>query len=75
MSATKTYTIELRVDFEEESKHDVVTEVFRGKAREILTTVFMLKDSKREPQITFSTGDLFEKNSDIEIIEPETVGN
>ena len=64
----RTYTIELRADFVDEDKHDILLEAVREAARTILTTAMMLKD-KREPQIMLQTGDMFEKNGDIMIFE------
>lgn len=67
----RTITIELRVDFQENEKYDIVTEAARSSARELLTMALMLKD-KREPQISLQSGDMFERNKDLEITE---VGN
>lgn len=64
----RTITIELRVDFQENEKYDIVTEAARSSARELLTMALMLKD-KREPQISMQSGDMFERNKDLEIIE------
>lgn len=63
----RTYTIELRADFVEESKHDILLEAAREKARELLSTALLLKD-KREPQISLECGDMFERNKDLEIM-------
>lgn len=66
----KTYTIELRADFVDEDKHDILLEAVREAARVMLTTAMMLKD-KREPQIMLQAGDMFAKNEDIKIFEEE----
>lgn len=66
----KTYTIELRADFQDEEKHTVLLQAVRATARQMLSTAMLLKD-KREPQISLQAGDMFEKNSDLEIITPE----
>jgi hypothetical protein len=66
----RTYTIELRCDFQDEEKYELVLEIVREKAREMLTTAIMLKD-KRDPQISFSSGDMFETDKDLTILTPE----
>jgi hypothetical protein len=66
----RTYVIELRVDFQTDDKYDITTEAAREMARQLLATAMMLKD-KRDPQISFSSGDMFEANKDLEIITPE----
>jgi hypothetical protein len=66
----RTYTIELRADFQEDEKHDILLAAVREKAREILTVALMLKD-KREPQISLEAGDMFERNKDLNITEEE----
>lgn len=63
----RTYTIELRADFQDDEKHDILLQAAREMARQLLATALMLKD-KREPQISFSSGDMFERNKDLEIL-------
>lgn len=65
----RTYTIELRVDFQEDEKYDIMLQSAREMARQMLTVAMMIKD-KREPQIMLQAGDMFEKNADLEIITP-----
>lgn len=69
----KTYTIELRADYVDEEKHDVLLEAVREAARVMLSTAMMLKD-KRDPQIMLQAGDMFEKNKDLTIFEGEAAG-
>lgn len=66
----RTYTIELRADFQDESKYDILLEAARGTARELLGTALMLKD-KRDPQISLQSGDMFERNTDMNLLSPE----
>jgi hypothetical protein len=68
----KTYTIELRADFQDDEKHAVLLQAVRQSAREMLSTALLLKD-KREPQISLQSGDMFERNSDLEIITAEDI--
>lgn len=63
----RTYTIELRADFQDEDKYEIMLADVREKAREILTTALLLKD-KREPQISLQSGDMFEVNKDLELL-------
>lgn len=60
----RTYTIELRADFQDDEKHDILLEAVREAARTMLTTAMMLKD-KRDPQIALQAGDMFEKNKEL----------
>lgn len=64
----RTYTIELRADFVDEAKHDILLEMARTAARELLANALILKD-KREPQISLETGDMFETNKDMFLLE------
>lgn len=65
-----TYIIELRVEFADESKQNIVLDLVRQSARDLYAASQMLKD-KREPQISLMTGDMFEKNEDLSILTPE----
>ena len=56
--AQKTYTIELRVNFTDDGKHDVMREAARDAARTILTTAMMLAD-KGKPQVALHSSDFF----------------
>lgn len=67
----RTYTVELRADFQDDEKHDILLSAVRDAARTMLTTALMLKD-KREPQIMLQTGDMFERNNDVMLFEGET---
>lgn len=60
----RTYTIELRADFQDEEKHDILLTAVREAAQTMLTTAMMLKD-KRDPQISLQSGDMFVRNEDI----------
>lgn len=62
----RTYTVELRVDFDEDDKHDIMLDAVRDSARVILATAMMLKD-KRDPTIALQAGDIFERNKDLEL--------
>lgn len=70
----RTYTIELRVDFVDSDRYDSMLELARMAARELMTTALLLRD-KRDPQIAFSTGDMFSKDENMEIITPADVAS
>lgn len=69
----RTITIELRVDFQEEEKYDIILEAVREGARTMLGTAVLLKD-KRDPQISVQHGDMFERNKELEVFKPEDLG-
>lgn len=64
----RTYTVELRADFVDEEKHDILLSAVREAARTMLATAMLLKD-KRDPQIALQTGDMFQKNDDIMVFD------
>lgn len=66
----RTYTIELRADFVDDSKYDLLAIAAREMARQLLSTALLLKD-KRDPQIAYSSGDMFSRDKDLEIITAE----
>lgn len=70
----RTYTIELRADFQDVEKYDILMSAAREMARGMLATAMMLKD-KREPQISLQSGDMFERNKDLEIITAEDLAS
>lgn len=54
----RTYEIQLKADYVDPEKHDILLEALREAAAQIYTTALLLKD-KRDPQIALQTGDLF----------------
>jgi hypothetical protein len=66
----RTYTIELRVDYQDNEKYDIMLEAMRTMARDTMATALMLKD-KRDPQVAFSSSDMFSKDESLELITPE----
>jgi hypothetical protein len=66
----RTYTIELRADFVDAEKYDLLMTAVRQAAREVLTTAVMLQD-KRPPQVSLQSGDMFERNKDLQVLTPE----
>lgn len=66
----KTYTIELKVNFTEEGKHDVMREALRDAARTVLTTAMMLAD-KGKPQVALHSSDFFYGNEALTLEESD----
>lgn len=65
-----TFEIQLRTEDIDEEKKAIIVEACREKARELYAMAFLLKE-KRDPQIMFQTGDMFETNKDLEILSAE----
>lgn len=55
----KTYTLDLKIDFDDSNRHKAMMHIFRKKAREVLTAAQLLADH-RPPQIGITVGDFFE---------------
>jgi len=55
----RTYTIELRVDYEDESTYDLTLEHVRETARQMMTVAMLMKE-KRPPRMSVTAGDMFE---------------
>lgn len=70
---TRTYTVELRTDFDDPEKDKIVLEAAREMARTLLATASLLQD-RRAPRIGFQCGDMFLGNEDIDIMSEETPG-
>lgn len=65
-----TFEIQLRTEDIDEDKKNILVEACREKARELYAIAHLLKE-KRDPQIMFQTGDMFETNKDLEILSAE----
>ena len=65
----RTYSIALRADFVDPEKYELMMEAVRRAAREILATAVMLQD-KRPPQVALQSGDMFEREKDLQLITP-----
>lgn len=68
--ARKTYRIELKVDFNDDTRHRHMIEVAKEKARELLASSMLLQDG-RAPQIALVTDDNFYGHDDIDVVEAE----
>lgn len=64
----KTFTIELRVDFDDKEKEQLILQSARMAAKHLFTTASLVAD-KRKPQIALSTSDMFEGAEQISLAE------
>ena len=66
----RTYTIELKIDFDDETKFTVVADHLKEQCRQTLAVCMMLAE-KRPPQLAFHSQDFFHGNEDLEFIPDE----
>lgn len=59
----KTYSIELKINFNDDTRHDAVMEIMRNAARKVLTQAVMIADG-RDPKVALRTEDYFEGITD-----------
>jgi hypothetical protein len=64
----KTFTIEVRADFDEQGKHDILLACARDAARTLLTTAMMMQE-RRKPMVALQSSDFFYGNDDLSIDE------
>lgn len=64
--ARKTYRIELKIDFEDDTRHEHMLTVARNAARDLISVAMLLQDG-RKPQIALITDDTFIGSDEIEI--------
>lgn len=67
-----TFEIQLRTEDYDDDKKQIIVEAMREKAREVYAIAQLLKE-KRDPQIMFQTGDMFETNKDLEILTADDI--
>jgi hypothetical protein len=74
----KTYQIELKIDFEDGSRHKIALHLMRKAARNIVAQANLISDG-RDPQVAFSTDDFFEGGTQESLAElseiPEDAGD
>lgn len=61
-----TWTVELRVDFDEKSKEKIMEKGVRSMAKELLSMAMLLADG-RKPDIAISTSDMFVGREEVEM--------
>lgn len=64
----RTYTIELRVDFDSKDKEEIMLASARQSAKQLFTTASLIADN-RKPDIALTCGDLFEGSKEISLID------
>jgi hypothetical protein len=68
--ALKIWTIEIRVDFEDPSRNDIMLDDIRTHTKELLATARLLADG-RKPDIAIQSDDMFEGRDKIDMWSPE----
>lgn len=66
----KTFTIEIRADYADEGKHDILKSAAFDAARMLLTTAMMMQE-KRPPMVALQSSDFFYGNEDLSIDDEE----
>ncbi len=64
----KTFTIELRVDYSDEEKNDVIKEAIKVAAKHVYTTALLISE-KRKPQVAVHSSDFFAGTEEIELAD------
>lgn len=62
----RTYTLELKCDFDSDEKYEIVKAQMMDQARQILAITAILAD-KRKPSIALHSSDFFHGNEDLDI--------
>jgi hypothetical protein len=68
---SRTFRIELRVEFDDETKYDLIRGALRSTARKLLTQAVMIADVRR-PQVYIESDSFAEGNEKISLSEDET---
>lgn len=63
------FTIELRIDYADNDKNEVMTKALKQAGRHILTTALLLRDEGMEPQIVVYSDDFFAGHSELKILD------
>lgn len=69
----KTFTIELRVDYDSPEKEQIILDAAKVAAKHLYTTAVLIAD-KRKPDIALSTSDLFVGASEISLADDLELG-
>jgi hypothetical protein len=68
--ALKNLIIDLRFDFETKEQEELMLNLVRGAAKELLTSARLLAD-QRKPDIAIHNDDMYEGRDQIELFTPE----
>lgn len=63
----RTYRIELKVDFNDNSSHEIMTGIAKQYARDLLGSAMLLQDG-RKPAVALMTDDSFHGIDEIDIL-------
>ena len=66
----KIFTIEVRADFADPEKHEVMHQAAKEAARLLLTTALMMQEV-RKPSVALQSSDFFYGSDDLSIFEDE----
>lgn len=64
----KTYRIELKMDFSDDTRHEALLMVTKQYTRDLLASAMLLQDG-RAPQVALITDDIFEGTEQISVLE------
>lgn len=67
---SRTFTIQLRIEFDDESKYDTMRNILRVSARKLLTQATMIADARR-PQVYIESDSWAEGNERINMNEED----
>lgn len=66
--ARKTYRIELKIDFNDDSSHEVMLGIAKQYARDLLASSMLLQDG-RKPAVALMTDDSFHGTDEIDLLD------
>ena len=66
--ARKTYRIELKIDFNDDTRHEALLQVAKQYARDFLASAMLLQDG-RKPMAVLHTDDTFTGVEEIDVLE------
>jgi hypothetical protein len=64
----KCWTVDVRVDFDDKAKEEIMLKAVRQAAKHLLTTAQLIAD-KRKPDIAVHSDDMFLGREEIELLE------
>lgn len=65
----RTYRIELKIDFSDDSRHDVMETLVRQYGRDLLSSAMLVQDG-RKPLVALFIDDSFVGTDEISLLEP-----
>ena len=68
--ARKTYSLDLKIDFEDQTRHAMMEKLLRRLAKQVLTQATLLADG-RQPQVALRSEDFFMGNDEIQVVRED----